>query len=506
MGTYTPEFLLSLLPPIMKDLDIDGDLYDFLSIFVDMLNEYEAKIEAMTTFYNPDKAPSAVLDALAQSLGVIFNKNFSEQQLRSAIGGAVHWYRKKGTIASLEELIGSLGYISFITEYKLDPLDRPYSIIINGGGSPVVTGVGLDYPTGVYTTYTLLFDFSAMTLTWGGGLPVDISAGGVFVLMASDGSSTIRATVNTASLPAGDEIDSVQIVALAPPYFTDTSDYDLDTLMDNLTGWLPIGTNALSLTYVPVEVKVGTSAIKFNKNTDFAYTGIARDFAGFILKDLDVSRMRCEWWVYIPSMTNVTGVTLRLSNTTYSVNDDYLEWKVTTDVNGIPLQTGWNKIMVNLLSAPTSVSGTFVMTDAMRSLSVLVNTQASGNTLTGVILDGLRFYSAGVQSPLFDILFTNKPGVSIDPVIVGFLKDEIVTNKPVYEILNRFSYLLGITTYIDFVASLTRDLTMHLDYFPTLVSDQDLPPAISLPEVIHSDIGLMSDCKSFYSELIISTT
>lgn len=588
MSTYTPEFLLSLLPPIMSDLDVNGDLYDFLEIFTEQLNDFETEIGAITDFYNPNLAPSVTLEYLAQAFGVSFNKNFSDDQLRTAITSAVYWYRRKGTVGALESLIDSLGYSSTFLEYKIDSSEREYTItpLLN------ITGVTLDYPTGVFTSYPLFYDVSANTLTWGNGIPMLITGDGYYTLIASDGVSTIRAAVVAGSLPGTDANDSVVIIAKPAVLFTDSSDYLPVGLMDSLTGWVSISSPGLSLTtetvgtnigfinsnpdvitrssgnfitdgwtpgqnitvlgstsndgnytislvgvtaitlipgdslvtegigaaislYPTEEVKVGIAAIKFDKDNSLSYTGMYQNFPGFIIKDANLSRMRCEWWVYLPPVysatplfdSNITGVTLKLSNDSYSdPGTNYWSWTTEISSTGIPLQVGWNKIAINLFDPPTSSAGAFDPLAAINSITLIVNTLTSADLITGLLMDGLRFYSGGTQSPYFDVQFSNPAGLPINPTISGYLKDEVMTNKPVYAILYAFTYLIILTSYLDLVATLTKSLDVDLPYLPTLYTDQDLPPQIVLPVIIYTDTGLLTDYVPYFCEIVIVKT
>jgi len=59
-------------------------------------------------------------------------------------------------------------------------------------------------------TKALAYVNATNTLSYGGGTTVDVTAGGTFVLTASDGSN-IEASVTTASLPVADASDNIQL-------------------------------------------------------------------------------------------------------------------------------------------------------------------------------------------------------------------------------------------------------------------------------------------------------
>jgi len=121
MANYAVDDLINLLPPIMVELDSSGDLKDFLEVFVDTLNYFDDKLNNMANFYNVNEVDSSFLKVIAEQLGVLFNFNFTDEQLRSSIQKAVSWYKIKGTKSALQKLLQSLGYIGAITELAIDP-------------------------------------------------------------------------------------------------------------------------------------------------------------------------------------------------------------------------------------------------------------------------------------------------------------------------------------------------------------------------------------------------
>jgi len=78
-----------------------------------------------------------------------------------------------------------------------------------------ITGVYLKDQTGAAGTYDLVYAFSGQTLSWDGGTPVAVGAGGEFTL--DDGSgNTVVAVVTAGSLPGSDQSDLGLVVNSGP--------------------------------------------------------------------------------------------------------------------------------------------------------------------------------------------------------------------------------------------------------------------------------------------------
>lgn len=419
MANYTVEDLFSLLPPIMKELDTSGDLSDFLEIFLDVLNDIREKTGAFANFYDVKQTPELLLPYLAEQMGVLFNYNFDNEQLRSAIQRAVSWYRIKGTKESLLRLLQSLGYTGNIVELFLDPSNLAY-------------------------------------------------------------------------------------------FFSDVSDLKPVGDMETDADWTGITTFALTTTTTVGEFKVGLAAVKFDKANSADYAGMSKDFGtGLILKDANVYRMRSEFWVYLPTMTNITGVSFRASNDLGGATN-YKEWLTTTDYRGYPLAVGWNKVVFDLHLTPIDSAGAFTVNSTVKHVRLLVNTANAGDIPTGLIMDGFRFFSGGKQAPKVNIEFTAINGDPINNTIVQFLLEEFETNKPAYVQMGLFSFYINLLAYLSLTATLGPlgplpgvSQVVNLLYAPLLTTDQDLPPVITLPDVITTDVGLLTDTVPYYGVITL---
>ena len=108
----TPTRISNILPPTSSELE--RDLVNvFSEVFLEMFTvEHEGKREIpIRHLWNPDLCPTHLLPYLACAMSVDGEAtDFSEDQLRSLIKTSLSIHRKKGTIASIKELIEALGY------------------------------------------------------------------------------------------------------------------------------------------------------------------------------------------------------------------------------------------------------------------------------------------------------------------------------------------------------------------------------------------------------------
>ena len=135
-----------------------------------------------------------------------------------------------------------------------------------------VTGVALSNPTGASGSYSLVYTFSGQTLTWGGGTPVAVGAGGTFTLTNLGATSTVSATVTAGSLPGVDQTDATIAVTLSVS--------DPSPLLPGLFLTAPVGNigqHTITYTYtsdtnIVIKLDSGSNSISIHNQTSVAIT------------------------------------------------------------------------------------------------------------------------------------------------------------------------------------------------------------------------------------------
>lgn len=168
------------------------------------------------------------------------------------------------------------------------------------------------------------------------------------------------------------------------PVFLNDSDKDVNTT----TNWTVLNAGAsLTATSTAGEFKVGTHALKFDKNNTNVLAGIFYD-RGSINFSVG-SNTSLLFWIFLPSITNLASVNTWLTQD----GTNFRSWKTTVDANGNALAIGWNLIRFDLSSTTGSVTGGtgWEITQLARYVYVHVETTGASQTYTGIILDGPWF-------------------------------------------------------------------------------------------------------------------
>jgi len=167
------------------------------------------------------------------------------------------------------------GYkIDVTTDTSLDQLPKKSQIssieFIGVVAQPVnVTGVVLTNPTGVTISgVALSFTSSGTTLSWGGGTPVNVLAGGSFVLTNLTGTSSVTAIVTPANLPSGNQADSLNVTASIPLGAFSPISGVIFSAPSGTLGQHTITVTYVSATSVTLKLDAGSSSISIhNQNT-----------------------------------------------------------------------------------------------------------------------------------------------------------------------------------------------------------------------------------------------
>jgi len=127
--------------------------------------------------------------------------------------------------AKLYALVENDGSKNIITLFRQEPTQATNDDIvaqsIRNVDQPIqITGVTLDNPTGIDSSFDLAFIYnggSGMTLAWDGGVPIVVDAGGTFTLTDTLG-NTVDASIVPGSLPIANEADfGLNVTTIATP-------------------------------------------------------------------------------------------------------------------------------------------------------------------------------------------------------------------------------------------------------------------------------------------------
>lgn len=180
------------------------------------------------------------------------------------------------------------------------------------------------------------------------------------------------------------------------------------------TGWTVIGNDTANLA-VSTNHVFGTGALTFDKvdgaaNTVFA--GIQKTLTAINIQEKFEDGGNVAFGVYLPSLTNVVSVFLRLG--TNSSNYNEWEWPV-SDLSAstwLALRSPTNQ--------PTNAStGNGWDTSAITYVAVGVEFNSQSNTLAGIVVDNIHFVQARVTDASIDNSVTtsvNSPNINIHRV------------------------------------------------------------------------------------------
>lgn len=149
---------------------------------------------------------------------------------------------------------------------------------------------------------------------------------------------------------------------------------------ENASVWT--GTADVTDIAVSANHREGTQSISFDKDGTTLTTGqISRTYdAEKQLNLVDYLRGKLRYWIYVSSLTDIAHVQLIIGESA-SHNNIYQ----TADTT---LVAGWNEITVDL-DTPSSVTGNGAAWSSIGYVAVKVTFDASGNTLTGILVDAI---------------------------------------------------------------------------------------------------------------------
>lgn len=160
---------------------------------------------------------------------------------------------------------------------------------------------------------------------------------------------------------------------------------DSDKNCDATTGFTLTGAGA-TLTTSATGKTVGTTALAFDKNATAVEAGVRFDRGA---QTLNVSsNTRFYFWVYLPSVTGLTNVGLRMYKDTTS---NFQTFVTTTNSAGGALAVGLNHCFLDLSTGGTAGGTGWLYTDLSRYQELIITTSSAGQTYTAVQFDGFYF-------------------------------------------------------------------------------------------------------------------
>lgn len=202
------------------------------------------------------------------------------------------------------------------------------------------------------------------------------------------------------------------------PLFLEPSDPSLDSAASWTAGGAAIN---LATTGTAGNFKVGALALIFDKDNSATHA-----FLSILPVDLGIAfNKNIYGWVKLPSLTAFASIRLRYgADTTFT---DSNVWDITTNYAGSPLIVGWNLLLLNADTTPTSTTGAGFDADnnSLAAFSVGVVTTVGAQTYTGIITDGWMFGdSTGLYAGLGDAFTiydaSNRATFTIDSTNVLF--------------------------------------------------------------------------------------
>lgn len=308
----------------------------------------------------------------------------SSTHLRASISGYGVGFYKTGTTVASATVYKTFSSFSFEDRQFLFDLYIPS--ITN------ITGVTVTFATssGNYKLYTLTTQADGSSITTGINrflVDYDLTSGSITGTYNASAITimTIGVTLDSTSATIPTTNNSVGLV-LSNMQFT----YKLTAIdrLDATTNWAVSGDGAstLTLTTTAGEYKVGTGALKFNKAAGNVNATIRRTTAGFT--SVDLTKKVIGFWIYIPDVSGVSGVVLRISDALAETNGrQYIKTK---NYLGNALVTGFNYIEVHTDDPSYTVLGTGAITACIQA-AIGLTTLSADTTLTGIIVDHLNY-------------------------------------------------------------------------------------------------------------------
>ena len=195
------------------------------------------------------------------------------------------------------------------------------------------------------------------------------------------------------------------------PVFLNDSDRDFNST-SNFTA---VGAGT-SLTTNGTTKQIGSASLQFDKTTGNTEAGIRYDRGSqnFALGTFT----EAFFYINLPSITQLSDVYIKVYADSTS---NYRKYVKTADVSGTALATGWNLIKVDLANdSGTNTGSGWATTQLSRYVEIGVDTSASGQTYTTILVDSVCFSMSnpnklgllGQEITLYDT--SNKESVVLD--------------------------------------------------------------------------------------------
>ncbi len=159
-----------------------------------------------------------------------------------------------------------------------------------------------------------------------------------------------------------------------------------ESVTDNGTWSAEASTDAQNVTTNTLNVKQGSGAVSFDVNTALSgnnYAGVENS----TMTRVDITDFSGKGtvfvWVYLPSVTNLTSVTLRLGND----GSNYYSQTATAQFNGYAFRVGYNRVAFSLVTA--TETGTVTDT-AVDYVNIRLNYSSSFVSTNGFLIDDIR--------------------------------------------------------------------------------------------------------------------
>lgn len=102
MAESFTDYLYKNLPAIYQENGKQGYLYRFLSLFGDVLQEFENKVDGIHNYLNPERTRTELLPWLASWTALELDETWSESKRRELIKNIVDLYKWRGTIKGIK--------------------------------------------------------------------------------------------------------------------------------------------------------------------------------------------------------------------------------------------------------------------------------------------------------------------------------------------------------------------------------------------------------------------
>ncbi len=175
---------------------------------------------------------------------------------------------------------------------------------------------------------------------------------------------------------------STSMTAVVNPKFFDTA----NKVFDGTTGWAVGDSSDAGSITTSATHKIGSNSLAWNKagGTD-TVSLIAKDYG----LQTFVNNQKIYYFLNMPSVTQFASAGIRISDEA-TVDTNYREITSANDCAGSPVATGWNLMCFNTAAGNgTNVGTGWTKSQGIRTLGFEVNTSASGQTYTSILVDSV---------------------------------------------------------------------------------------------------------------------